>query len=210
MRLRHATLALFAITLLAAGAVGCSPATQYNKGIEMSYHPSGKADAQERLVNSAVELKQDSDQQIVKDAGGVYLGELEVLAAKTSDFASGSGGQSLAGRVSLEAANRGATHYYLAASSVEHSVQAASGPHISIGGNNSESVAKTKARFVLYRVEQASWEKLPKSYQPDTPVNAVAAKPAAAPPETKAADPAAGPKPDGKSETPKGADAAKK
>lgn len=213
MRLSSKTIAFLAVGLLSAAA-GCSPATQYNKGIEMSYHPSGKADAQERLVNSAVELKQDSDQTTIKEAGGIYIGELEVLAAKTSDFASGSGGKSLGGRVSLEAANRGATHYYLASSSVEHSVQAASGPGLRIGNNNSESVAKTKARFVLYRVEQASWEKLPKAFVPDTPVkkDAVAAQPAAAPAE-KAADPSAADaakKPDGKSETPKAADAAKK
>jgi hypothetical protein len=176
---------LVAVGFLALGlcAVGCSPATQYNKGIEMSYHPSGKADGQARLVSSAIELKQDSDQNTIKEAGGVYLGELEVIAAKSSDFSGGAGGKSLSGRVSLEAANRGATHFYLAASDVEHTVERASGPTVSFGhsGGSSESVARTKARFVLYRVEQDKWAALPKNYQPE-------AMPGTAPPVAKAAE----------------------
>lgn len=181
------------VGLLALGlwSVGCSPATQYNKGIEMSYHPSGKADAQEKLVSSAIELKQDSDQAAIKEAGGIYLGELEVIAAKNSDFASGGGGAKagLSGRVSLEAANRGATHFYLAASNTEHSVQQASGPHIGIGGSSSEQVAKTHARYVLYRVEQEKWAALPEAYKPEPlPGAAPQTTTTTAAPEVKAAD----------------------
>lgn len=162
------------IRLLAAGlltlglfAAGCTPASTYDKGIEMSFHPSGKADAQGKLVNSAVELKQESDQQLVKDAGGIYMGELEVIAARNQSLAGGAGGSGLSGRVSLEVATRGGTHFYMASSSVEHSVQQASGPHISIGGNGSEQVNKTKIRYVIYRLEQDGWAKLDKKYQPD-------------------------------------------
>lgn len=165
------------------GVAACTPASTYNKGIEMSYHPSGKADAQQKLVNSAIELKQDSDQQTVKDAGGIYLGELEVLAARSQDFASGAGATGLSGRVSLECATRGATHFYMASSSVEHSVQQAQGPHLSIGGNGSEQVNKTKVRYVLYRVEQDGWAKLPKNYQPE------GIKGSEAPPTAKASGP---------------------
>lgn len=190
---------LFVLGLVAFGlvSVGCSPATQYNKGIEMSFHPSGKADAQQKVVSSAIELKQDSDQTTIKEAGGIYLGELEVIAAKNSDFASGGGGAKagLSGRVSLEAANRGATHFYLASSNTEHSVQQASGPHIGIGGSSSEQVAKTHARFVLYRVEQDKWASLPKPYQPEAMPGAAPATTTtgAAAPEAKAADPSVKP-----------------
>lgn len=156
--------------LLALALAACNPATTYNRGIEMSYKPSGKADAQERIVYSAVQLKQDSDQSTVKEAGGIYLGDLEVLAAKNSSFEGGSGANGLSGRVSLEAANRGATHFYLAASTVEHSMEATGGPSFRMGGASSEAVAKTKARFVLFRVEADKWEKLPKEFQPTTPV----------------------------------------
>src|SRR5262245_47677139 len=93
-------------------AVGCGPSTQYNRGVEMSFHPSGKAEGGPRLVSSAVELKQDSDQNAIKEAGGIYLGELEVVAEKSADFQTAGGGKTLSGRVSLEAANRGATHFY--------------------------------------------------------------------------------------------------
>lgn len=194
-------LSLFALGFLGFGllSVGCSPATQYNKGIEMSYHPSAKADAQERLVSSAVELNQDSDQALIKQAGALYLGELEVIAAKNSGFASSGQGakKGLSGRVSLEAANRGATHFYLAASKVEHTVQQSSGPHIGIGGagsSSSEQVAKTHARYVLFRVEQDKWSELPKEYQPEAmPGAQPTTTTAAASPETKAAEPAAKP-----------------
>lgn len=186
---------LFALGLVAFGlvVVGCSPATQYNKGIEMSYHPSGKADAQQKVVSSAIELKQDSDQATIKEAGGLYLGELEVIAAKNSDFAAGGGGAKagLSGRVSLEAANRGATHFYLASSNTEHTVQQASGPHIGIGGSSSEQVAKTHARYVLFRVEQDKWSALPKQYQPEAMPGAAPAPSTtttSAAPEAKAAD----------------------
>lgn len=161
-------------------AVGCGPATQYNRGVDMSFHPSGKAEGGPRLVSSAVELKQDSDQNAIKEAGGVYLGELEVVAEKSADFQTSGGGKTLSGRVSLEAANRGATHFYLAASDTQRSVQAAQGPHVSFGQGNAEQVARTKARFVLYRVEMDKWSALPKNYQPE-------AAPGAAPPAAKAA-----------------------
>lgn len=167
------------------GAIAaCQPSTTYNRGLEMSYHPSGKADAQEKLVNSAVELKQDSDQKLIKDAGGLYMGELEVIAEKSTSYASGAtaGGSTLSGRVSLEVANRGGTHFYLAKLDSENGIaQASPGIHVGIGNNgSSEAVQRTHARYVVYRLEQDSWAKLEKKYQPDTPVNT-------APPTAKAA-----------------------
>lgn len=191
--MRKSLLVLGVVAASLMMAVGCTPATQFNKGVEMSFHPSGKADAQQKIVSSAIELKQDSDQTTIKEQGGIYLGELEVVAAKNSDFASGGGGAKagLSGRVSLEAANRGATHFYLASSNTEHSVQQASGPHVGIGGNSSEQVAKINARFVLYRVEQEKWAALPKPYQPEAMPGAPTTTAATPAPEAKAADPAA-------------------
>lgn len=159
------------------GAVAaCQPATTYNRGMDMTFHPSGKADAQEKLVSSAVEIKADADQKLIKDAGGIYMGELEVSAEKSTSYASGAtgGGATLAGRVSLEVANRGGTHFYLAKLDTENAVAPASqGVHVGIGnGGGGETVQRTKARYVVYRVEQGDWAKLDKKYQPDTPVNA--------------------------------------
>lgn len=185
---RSAARRIVALTfgLLTLGVLGCQPTTTFNRGVDMSYHPSGKADAQERIVYSAIELKTEQDQDKVKGLGGVYLGELEVVAEKTDDFRTGGGGKALSGRISLEAANRGATHYYLAASSVEHSMES-SGGGVSIGlkTNGAQNVQKMKARYTLFRVEQDKWSALPKEYAPETAVKRDGAAASAAP-EAKA------------------------
>ena len=174
--------ALFAGFAVLGAVVACQPPTTYDRGIQMSYHPSGKADAQEKLVSSAVEIKTDGDQKLIKDAGGIYLGELEVSAEKSTSYASGAttGGATLAGRVSLEVANRGGTHFYLAKLDSENGVSPSSEDHVHVRVGNSavtasgggETVQRTTARYVVYRVEQADWSKLDKQYQPDTPVSA--------------------------------------
>lgn len=155
----------FAPLGLAVALVACQPSTTYNRGVDMSFHPSGKADAQQRLVASAVELKADADQGVVKEAGGLYLGELEVVGEKAGAlYMTKEGGGNLAGRVSLEAASRGATHFFLASSRVEQSIET----HQHGSGNTSSTpVSRTHARFVLFRVERADWGKLPAGYRPE-------------------------------------------
>ena len=114
----------------------------------------------------------------MKDAGGIYLGELEVTAEKSTSLSAGAtgGGATLSGRVSLEVANRGGTHFYLAKLDTENSVQQAQGPHIGIGNSSGgEAVQRTKARYVVYRVEQDGWAKLEKKYQPEAAAGAAKA-----------------------------------
>ena len=144
---------------------GCAPATTYNRGIDISFHPSGKADAQERLVSSAVELKSEGDTKLLKDAGGIYLGELEVVGKKAGGMFMGqSGGNTLSGRISLEAASRGATHFYLASSDVESHLEM----HQTASGDTSATpTSKTHARYTLFRIEEVSWAKLPPPYRPE-------------------------------------------
>lgn len=136
---------------------GCSPATTYNRGIDVSYHPSAAADGGGRLVGSAVSLNDDADARVLRGAGGVYLGELEVVASRSGPEV-GAGGASLVGRMSLEAATRGATHILLSSSSVEHGFERA--------GTTSYPVARTRVRFVLFRVEAAVWSQLPERLRP--------------------------------------------
>ena len=109
------------LALLLLGAAACTPATQYNRGINVDYRPASAAQGQERIVGSAVKYT-DKDLDALKAAGGVYLGELEVRAEKSKDLQSASGAGALDGRVSLEAAQRGASHFTLTASDIEHSI----------------------------------------------------------------------------------------
>ena len=61
---------------LALVAVACTPASQYNRGINVDYKPSGAAAGQSRLVGSALKYA-DKDLETIKATGAVYLGELE-------------------------------------------------------------------------------------------------------------------------------------
>lgn len=179
--MRFLTLSGLLLVALAAGPLfllsGCAPATTYNRGLDISFHPSSKADAQERILPSAIELKTEADTSLVKDAGGVYLGELEVVGEKAGGMYMGqSGGSTLSGRISLEAASRGATHFYLASSNTENSMEF---HHTMNGSSSATPTSKTKARFILFRVEQSSWEKLPQQYRPEAPAAAKTSTPAA-------------------------------
>lgn len=159
---------------IAAASVACQPATTFNRGLAFSFEPSSRAEGQGRLVPSATALRAEGDQEKVKAAGGVYLGELEAVGERAG--AGGSQGASaLAGRVSLEAAARGATHTYLVASGVESRLE-----HARVGDTHTATpVAKLRARYALYRVEAAQWETLPVEIRP---AGAAAATTAPAPP----------------------------
>jgi len=163
-------------SVFALSIAACAPSTTFNRGIDISFHPSGKADAQQRLVSSAVELKTENETTLVKDTGAVYLGELEVIGEKAGGMYMGKAGAStLSGRISLEAANRGATHFHLASSRVEHGIET----HTSPGGNSTSApTSKTHARYVLFRLEPVAWEKLPNAYRPTA---VVASSPGSAP-----------------------------
>jgi hypothetical protein len=123
----------------------------------------------------------DKDLDALKAAGGLYLGELEVHAEKDKDLQSTSGASNLDGRVSIEAAQRGATHYTLTASEIDHSVKTASDSQILLSGGRRTQVATegVKARYALWRVEAGHWSELSKELQPTTAQPGVTEKAAA-------------------------------
>lgn len=152
---------------LALVAVACTPASQYNRGINVDYKPSGAAAGQSRLVGSALKYA-DKDLETIKATGAVYLGELEAHAEKDTDLSNQSGANGLEGRMSLEAAQRGATHFTLTASDVEHKLAPSTG--FSATPFQRNGVAQTqgiKARYALWRVEPGKWSELPKELRPE-------------------------------------------
>ncbi len=152
---------------LALVAVACTPASQYNRGINVDYKPSGAAAGQQRLVGSALKYA-DKDLEAIKATGAVYLGELEAHAEKDTDLSNQSGANGLEGRMSLEAAQRGATHFTLTASDVEHKLAPSTG--FSATPFQRNGVAQTqgiKARYALWRVEPGKWAELPKELRPE-------------------------------------------
>jgi hypothetical protein len=134
--------------VLCLPVVACAPATSYNRGVEISYHPSAKSDGEARLVDSATELKSEEEEAALRNAGARYLGELEVVGEKAGAIFTGSGhgASTLSGRISLEAANRGATHFRAASSRTEQMVES--------NGQALIPVSKTHVRFVLYRFDR--------------------------------------------------------
>lgn len=138
----------FLFLLLASSSVlftACAPATTYNRGIAISYHPSARADGEPKVVDSATELRSEAEEQALREAGARYLGELEVVGEKAGAVYTGAGNgpATLSGRISLEAANRGATHFRAASSRTESTVEAQ--------GRAMVPVSKTYVRYVLYR-----------------------------------------------------------
>jgi hypothetical protein len=136
--------ALLALSL-SLSAFACMPATTYNRGIDISYHPSAKADGEAKIVDSATELRSEAEEAALKEAGARYLGELEVTGEKAGAAFTGSGNgpSTLSGRISLEAANRGATHFRAASSRTEQTMES--------NGKSFMPVSKTHVRYVLYR-----------------------------------------------------------
>jgi hypothetical protein len=136
-------LLLFSFASLCFAA--CAPATTYNRGIEISYHPSAKADGEAKVVDSATELQSEAEEQALRASGAKYLGELEVVGEKAGAMftGSGQGASTLSGRISIEAANRGATHFRAASSRTENGVEAQ--------GKTLVPTSKTHVRYVLYR-----------------------------------------------------------
>jgi hypothetical protein len=126
----------------------CMPATTYNRGIDISYHPSARADGESKIVDSATELKSEQEEAALKASGARYLGELEVVGEKAGALFTGSGHgtSTLSGRISLEAANRGATHFRAASNRTEQAVES--------NGKSLMPVSKTHVRYVLYRIDQ--------------------------------------------------------
>jgi hypothetical protein len=133
-------------------AVALSPACI---STQVSYNRKDPAGSDlPQLVERAVELQQESDQQAVVQAGGVLLGDLEIVDKTHANMFKGSrGGHELADRAAVEAAHHGGTHIYLTASN-----------------RNREAVGNVEsatAHFSVYRVERAAWPKLDAASRPD-------------------------------------------
>jgi len=138
-------LSFFLLLGLAACGASQQPASQ---PIAFAYHAAEAP----LLVAKAVEIDTVFEQTLLV-AGASPMGEIEMVSAAddTKVFEE---------RAAPLAAARGATHYRLAATSVEN-VMEESGV---FGAAHEES--RTRARFVLYRVDRDVWPKLPSPLQP--------------------------------------------
>src|SRR5262249_32213735 len=92
--------------------------------------------------------------QAIRLAGATYLGELDARAPiEAPEFTgTGTGAATLSGRVSIEAASRGATHFHSASSNIARGA-------FNVGWQN--------ARFVLYRLPPSGWDRVPSTLRPE-------------------------------------------
>lgn len=121
-----------------------------------------------RLTSSAIAYS-DADADALKGAGGVYLGELDVYGVRGGLESGGAGPMNLSGRASLEAAQRGATHYMLMSGGV---ARINSGNTVVVSRYGATTMPHTEqqvtARFALIRVDREHWQDLPASLRPNT------------------------------------------
>lgn len=151
-------------------AAACSPATSFQH-VDVAYQPSANVNVPERrLAPSAVSFA-ESDTDAIEHAGGVYLGELVIRGSRGALASQRSGATNLLGRASLEAAQRGATHFTLLAGDthVEHHssggvVFTSQGADPTVSSSSEQVVV---ARFALMRVEPDRWSELKASLRPD-------------------------------------------
>ena len=68
----------------------------------------------------------------------------------------------------MEAANRGATHFYAASTNVTNGLERQ--------GDTMVPTSKTQVRFVLFRLEADAWDRMPANLRPETPVKTVASR----------------------------------
>jgi hypothetical protein len=155
------------------GLAACASSTSQSRGMEVAYHPaaaasSGATEASaDRLVESAVEVS-DSGERTLLVAGASEVGEIEIVAPSTQ------GSFRFSEETAALAARRGATHFHLAGTSVEN-VLGESGV---FGAAHEET--RTRARFVLYRVNREVWPRLPAPLQPAEAIASAAPAPGAA------------------------------
>lgn len=155
--------------LLVLSLAACAPATSFQH-VDVAYQPSANVTAPEqRLAPSAVTYS-EGDVDAIKQAGGVYIGELELRGTR-GDMAQRSGATNLFGRASLEAAQRGATHFMLLSggSHIERhtstgAVFTPDGPAPTVSSSSEQIVT---ARFALMRVEPNRWNDLRAPLRPD-------------------------------------------
>ncbi len=147
------------VVTLGLSTFACTPKTTFNRGVDVSYKPASGAKGGDRLLGSALELKTEADEQRLKQGGAIYLGALEVNGRRDRHPLGGGGAGGLSGRVSVEAASRGATHFRLVAATFEHANGSA--------GFQGTSVDRTRAKYALYRVPRREWSHLPADVRPE-------------------------------------------
>ena len=157
--------------VLVFSIAACTPGSAFQQ-VDVAYQPSAKVDTPEqRLAPSAVTFS-ESDLDAIKKAGGVYLGELDIRGER--GIAAGSqqnGPTNLVGRASLEAAQRGATHFMLLTGGERMQGTGASGVAFTSDGPAPTASGAIDqivfARFALMRVEPAHWTDLRAGLRPD-------------------------------------------
>jgi hypothetical protein len=152
--------------VLVCSAIGCE-STTFDRGATSTFHPRAAEHA--RLVDSAIEVRDAADLPSIEQADGVYLGDLDVDAGRTSiaqTLGPNESEDSLKGRVSLEVASRGGTHFHAVAFETESGGAAAS-PRYGKG-----QIQRVHVRYAIYRVEPLGWPKLDAKYRPEHPAAA--------------------------------------
>ena len=163
---------LVSLVFVSLAFVACAPSTTFNRGINVDYRPSGEAKDQARLVGSAVPIA-IADKATLTGMGAVYLGELEMRAERDDNLTGGSSGaKNLEGRASLEAAQRGATHFYNSESKIDKQMSTGSSTSSSAlllgrNGQAADRVQVLTVRYALYRVEEDKWAGMTQELRPD-------------------------------------------
>lgn len=179
---------LAALTLAVVGLVpsaGCLPSTQYNKGVDVDYRPSAASEGQSRVAGSAIAIT-EPQRSSLEQHGVVYLGELEAHAERDTINLS-TGARDLEGRMSIEAAMRGATHFELRSSAIDKRLERQASPLGTASHDATTQVSRLKVRYALYRVEPARWSELPRGLVPSAYGSPAKAAPTMAAPSTTAA-----------------------
>lgn len=169
MRFSFDSSSRFLVAALLVFATACGPATSFDR-VAINYQPSANVTTQLPRITSEAVSYENADLSTLNAAGAVYIGEIDLRGERGDGPINGaSGPANLIGRASLEAAQRGATHYMLLAGDVEQKP----GPqtvvvtqHAAFASNNMEQ--EVTARFAMLRIEPAQWATLPAALRPQT------------------------------------------
>ena len=160
---------LLSTLLLAAiaSSVACAPATTF-ANIAVDYRPSPSVTGvYSRVTGSAITFA-ESDKAALDQAGAVYLGEIEVHGVRGGLVSGGAGPANLTGRSSLEAAQRGASHFILLTGDVQ---RITTGTDVVVTRYGAYAAPRTEqdvtARYALLRVEPGHWQELPPALRPE-------------------------------------------
>jgi hypothetical protein len=164
---------LFAFgSVVTLAVVGCAPSTTF-QNVEVAYASADPAhEPPTRLVGSATEVR-ETDSTELERVHAAYLGEMDLRGLRGQKTSS-SGPEDLAGRASLEAAARGATHFVLVAGDAHSESHALSGVVLAPRGGavavGSQTDHVVEGRFLIYRVAPDAWSDLRSDLRPTSPL----------------------------------------